>query len=164
MIIIPPAGRPLDTRLFVLDLTAAFNRHDPDAVAAYYAEDGILADWGGGRYVVGRAAIRDFIAGTFTSSPDACLELTGFIAQGGRFADECFLSGTHTGDSPGMPATNRPYCIHVAGIGEVVHRRIVQHSVYWNAAEYWAQLGVLPAPQAAVRSAARKSPMIPVPR
>lgn len=166
MIIIPPAGRPLDARAFVLDLTAAFNDHDPDAVAAFYAEDAVFDDWGAGLHVVGRAAIRELVAGMFAASPDACIQKTGFVVQSGRFADEFVFSGTHSGDSPGLPATNRPYRISVAGIGEIVHRRIVRHSMYWNAAEYLAQLGVLPGPGATVPApdSEDRSARVPVPR
>lgn len=65
-----------------------------------------------------------------------------------------------------MPATHRPYRITVAGVGEIVHRGIVRHSLCWNAADHLTQLGVLPGPETSVPEpvGAERSARVPVPR
>ncbi len=57
------------------------------------------------------------------------------------------MSGVHTGDVPGLPATGKPFLIHGGGIGEVRDGRIARVTEYWNMAEFLIQVGLMPAPQ-----------------
>ena len=57
------------------------------------------------------------------------------------------MSGVHTGDAPGLPATGKPFKISGGGFGEVREGKIVRTTQYWNMAEFLIQVGVMPAPE-----------------
>jgi steroid delta-isomerase-like uncharacterized protein len=136
-----------DVKSVVLGWTEALNRHDPEAAAAYWSEDGVFTNVGTGQRALGPAAIRDDHANTLTIWSEARWEKSSFlVGEGGQFADEWIVTGVHTGDAPGLPATGRPSRITGAAVGEVRDGKIVRNTVYWNMADYLAQIGVLPQP------------------
>ncbi|TWT66892.1 SnoaL-like domain protein [Posidoniimonas polymericola] len=57
----------------------AFNDHDADAVAAFWAEDGVSTNEETGERVTGRDAIRDDLAAFFSDNPAA--KLTGEVTE-----------------------------------------------------------------------------------
>jgi steroid delta-isomerase-like uncharacterized protein len=67
--------------------------------------------------------------------------------DGNRWAGEWTMSGVHTGDAPGLPATGKPFKISGGGFGEVREGKIVRTTQYWNMAEFLIQVGVMPAPE-----------------
>jgi len=86
---------------------AAWNAHDPDAVAAVFAEDAVVRDAGGGTETRGRAAIRERAAALLTAFPDLRLERVELLIDGERHADRWVLSGTHQGAFFGIEPTGR---------------------------------------------------------
>lgn len=78
----------------------AFNRHDLDAIMAYFAEDATLdmprgADPWGAR-AVGKAAVREAIASRFSGIPDVHYSEDRHWVCGDRGASEWLLTGTTT--------------------------------------------------------------------
>ena len=69
-----------------------------------------------------------------------------YLIDGDRYAAEWTMSGVHTGDRPGLPATMKPFRISGANVGEVRDGRIARVSVYWNMAEFLVQVGIMPPP------------------
>jgi steroid delta-isomerase-like uncharacterized protein len=86
---------------------AAWNAHDPDAVAAVFAEDAILREVGRPEAVRGRTAIRARAAALLAAFPDFRLQRIELVIDGDRHADRWVMSGTHRGELLGMPATGR---------------------------------------------------------
>src|SRR5262245_50446137 len=86
---------------------AAWNAHDPDAVAAVFAEDAVLREAGRPAEVRGRAAIRDRAAALLAAFPDFRLERLVLIVDGDRHADRWTMTGTHEGELFGIPPTGR---------------------------------------------------------
>jgi predicted ester cyclase len=88
--------------LAVNDATyAAWNAHDPDAVAAVFAEDAAVREIGGAGESRGRAAA------LFAAFPDLRLERLELIIDGDRHADRWVLTGTHRGPLFGIEPTGR---------------------------------------------------------
>ncbi|MBX3024109.1 SgcJ/EcaC family oxidoreductase [bacterium] len=94
--------------LAVNDATyAAWNAHDPDAVAAVFAEDAVVREVGTGQEARGRAAVRARAAALLTAFPDLTLERVELLIDGDRHADRWVLRGTHRGELLGIPPTGR---------------------------------------------------------
>lgn len=136
-----------DIKTVVLDWTDAINRRDPDAAAAFYAPDADFTDAGTGQRAQGRDAIRDAFKAFLAMSTDLTIEKTNILSDGTWFATEWVMTGAHTGDIPGLPATGRSFHVVGAGVGEVRDGLIVHATEYWNMADFLGQVGALP-PQA----------------
>ena len=136
-----------DIKTVVLDWTDAINRHDPDAAVAFYALDADFTDAGAGQRAQGRDAIRDVFKAFLAMSSDLAIEKTNMLSDGSWFATEWVMTGVHTGDIPGLPATGRSFHVVGAGVGEVRDGLIVHATEYWNMADFLGQVGALP-PQA----------------
>ncbi len=78
----------------------AFNRHDLDEIMSYFAEDAVFEGprgsepWGT-RYV-GKAAVREGLAGRFTGIPDVHYGEDRHFVSGDRGVSEWLLTGTTT--------------------------------------------------------------------
>jgi steroid delta-isomerase-like uncharacterized protein len=86
---------------------AAWNAHDPDAVAAVFAEDAVVREVGGAGEVRGRAAIRARAAALLAAFPDLRLERLELVIEGDRHADRWLLTGSHQGPLFGFAPTGR---------------------------------------------------------
>jgi hypothetical protein len=105
----PTAGRQATTDLNPqkktmnsLELTQrsfdAWNRHDPDAIAALYAEGGTYSSPRAGSQALTGKAIADYAKKVFTAYPDARLEIISIgDTGGGLIASQWVFHGTHTG-------------------------------------------------------------------
>ena len=74
---------------------AAWNAHDPDAVAAVFAVGAELRDAGNPEPVKGRDAIRERAAGLLEQFPDFHLERVQLIVEPPRNADRWIATATH---------------------------------------------------------------------
>lgn len=126
---------------------AALNAHDPDAAADCFTPDGVFVNMGSGERHEGREAIRADHATLFAAWSEIVVKKGPYLVDGDRFAGEWTMSGVHTGDLPGLPATTKPFRISGAGVGEVRDGRIARVSEYWNMAEFLIQVGVMPPPE-----------------
>jgi steroid delta-isomerase-like uncharacterized protein len=92
---------------------AAWNAHDPDAVAAIFAEDAEIVDVMTGEVLKGRDAIREQAAARFAAFPDFRLERRMLLIDRTTNADQWVMTGTHEGDFLGLAPTGRR--VEVAG-------------------------------------------------
>jgi steroid delta-isomerase-like uncharacterized protein len=86
---------------------AAWNAHDPDAVAAVFAEDALVHEIGNPEIARGRRAVRERAAALLAAFPDLRLERIELVVDGDRHADRWVLTGTHQGDLFGVAPTGR---------------------------------------------------------
>ena len=135
-----------DVKALVLDWTDAINRHDSDAAAAFFTPDADLTDVGTGQRAHGRDAIREQHEGFFAMFTDLAIQKTNVLSDGAWYATEWVMTGVHTGDTPGLPATGRSFRVLGAGIGEVRDGLIAHATEYWNMADFLGQIGALPPP------------------
>jgi len=127
----------------VLQRTAdAWNAHDPDAVAAFYAEDVEIRDVGFSEPLRGRQAMRDLAAGYMAAFSDLHVEVSEPIVSGNHSAQEWKITGTNDGELAGRPATGKSATTYGCGTAEFGEDGLVTRgSSYWNAAALASQLG-----------------------
>lgn len=129
--------------LAVNDATyAAWNAHDPDAVAAVFAPDATLREAGRPDVVRGRAAIRERAAMLLAAFPDFRLERQVLLVDGDRHADRWIMTGTHRGELFGLPPTGRPVRVEGATFTRLGADGLVVEDVHFvDFAGLMAQLG-----------------------
>ncbi len=121
---------------------AAWNAHDPDAVAAVFAEDAIVWEAGGIEQARGRTAIRERAAALLRAFPDFHLERIELVIDGERHADRWVMTGTHAGELFGVPATGRRVRVEGATFTRLDGDGLVAEDVHFsNVASLMAQLG-----------------------
>jgi steroid delta-isomerase-like uncharacterized protein len=126
----------------VLDeLAAAWSSGDAERLAALFAEDGVLEDIPLGARVQGPDGVRAFVAPLMAAAPDFVLELTARVVSGGSAASEWRMTGTHAGDLPGMPRTDKRFDVRGASILELDGEKIKRCSDFWDMADFRRQLG-----------------------
>ena len=133
-----------DIKALVLDWTDAINRHDPGAYAGFMDEDCVFTNVGTGERHIGRAAQRADLAKLLAVWNDLHLEVVNLLVAGDSFTKEWVMTGVHTGDMPGLPATGRSFRIVGAGVGQIRDGKIVNLTEYWNLADFLGQVGALP--------------------
>jgi SnoaL-like polyketide cyclase len=69
---------------------------------------------------------------------------TRALSDGTWYAAEWVMTGVHTGDVPGLPATGRSF--RVVGAGGVRVGLIVHATEYFNMADLRTQVGILSPP------------------
>lgn len=124
--------------------TDALNRHDADGAAACFAPDAEFVAHGSGQQAHGRDAIGELTRGMLHMYSELHFEKSTLLCDGDRYAAEWVMTGIHSGDVPGLPATGRSFRLTGAGVGEVRDGLIVRAAEYWNGADFLAQVGLLP--------------------
>jgi steroid delta-isomerase-like uncharacterized protein len=123
---------------------AAWNAHDPDAVAALLAEDVRIRESSSPEWSIGRASVRARAAALFAAFSDFRLERLTLLIDGPRHSDRWVMSGTHDGEFQGIPPTGR--AIRVEGATFTVLREDgfvsedIHHTDYYSV---FQQLGLV---------------------
>jgi steroid delta-isomerase-like uncharacterized protein len=105
-----------------------------------YAPHAVVEDSLHDQQFVGRAAIMARKGMGFAAVTNAQITVTNRVVQGDQVTVEWVATGTHTGDLPGLPASNLPYVLQ--GVTVVVREKgkIVRESIYFDAADFRRQL------------------------
>jgi steroid delta-isomerase-like uncharacterized protein len=124
----------------------AWNSHEPDAVAAFFAPDGVYDDRGAEIVVAGRVEIRDHVASFQAACSDLRFELVR-AAHGEDFtAGEWTASMTHDGELEGLKPTGRRLTSAGVDVATLDSEGRIAHLVsYYDAAAMMRDLGLLPA-------------------
>ena len=131
---------------FFADYLAAWNAHDPAAVARYMADDAVYEDVALGRVLHGPLEIAAFVKEATRISSDFRFEEVSMFTVGSDYANEWIMTGTNDREVQGAPATGRSFRVRGASVGKLdTSGRIVQNRDYYNLAELQAQLGMPPA-------------------
>ncbi|MGH9025774.1 MAG: ester cyclase [Acidimicrobiia bacterium] len=121
----------------------AWNEHDPDAVAAVFAEDAEIVDVMAGQVVRGRSAIRENAATILAAFPDLSLERSMLLIDGETNADQWVMSGTHQGSYLGFGPTGRQVEIRGATFSEFgPHGLVTRDTNYIDVGSLLSQLGI----------------------
>jgi steroid delta-isomerase-like uncharacterized protein len=132
----------------------AWNAHDAGAVVARMTDDVIYVDLGTDERFDGQAAVRDFIDRLEKEfSSDYRFETGQVIANEESFAIEWVMSGVNDRAGEQFPATGKHFEIRGVSVGRLRNGKIAENKSYWNLAGYLVQVGLMPAPGAAVPSA-----------
>jgi steroid delta-isomerase-like uncharacterized protein len=121
----------------------AWNAHDPDAVAAIFAEHAVIRDVGSpDPPVEGRDAIRDRVAGLMAAFPDLHLRQLDLVVGEDANADRWEFTGTHRGEFLGMAGTGRAISVEGCTFSRFdEHGLVVEDVNFWDVPALLAQLG-----------------------
>ena len=135
---------PRAATLAVNDATyVAWNAHDPDAVAAVFAEDAVLREAGRPGETRGRAAIRERAATLLRAFSDFRLERLALVIDGDAHADRWVMTGTHDGELWGIAPTGRHVRIEGATFTRLGAGGLVVEDVHFtDMARLMTQLGL----------------------
>jgi steroid delta-isomerase-like uncharacterized protein len=123
---------------------SAWNKHDPDAAAQYFAENGEFLDASVGVPQVGRQTARDKVIKLFIDAvPDLKWKMVGQpIVDGDNIAFEWQFDGTNTGAwAPETPATNKPLSFKGVSFIRLKDGKIATQHDYYDALSFNKQLG-----------------------
>jgi len=109
-----------------------------------FSDDCIYEDVTFGVVNHGKAELKAFADGIFAAFPDFRIEQTARFAAGEWAGMEWIISGTHKGDLPGIPATNKRFSIRGASILELESGKIKRCSDYWDLAAFLKQIDLKP--------------------
>jgi steroid delta-isomerase-like uncharacterized protein len=130
-------------------VAASLNDRDLDAFLACYTDDLEYRDFGSGEVCRGKAELRSFAEAWLASVPDFSVELHSGHALDRVSTAEWTMSGTVTGELPGLPEARvqgKRFQVRGTCIFEFAEDgRIRAERDYWNAADMLVQLGVLSA-------------------
>lgn len=109
-------------------------------LVADYHEDAVVDDLLMGAPIVGREAIANRKRAEFLGVSSAAIEVTQRFAFGDQVVAEWVMTGVHSGDLWGFPATGQS--IRVRGLTVVTRRagKITRESLYYDADEVRRQL------------------------
>ena len=103
---------------------AMLNRHDPDLVDQFVAEDYLNHN----AFVDdGREANRQFWAAFFTAFPDLSATMEDLVVSGDRVVGRFVYRGTHTNELMGIPAKGSPVEMRSIDIWRVEDGMFVEH-------------------------------------
>jgi steroid delta-isomerase-like uncharacterized protein len=80
--------------------------------------------------------------------PDLHVSIDEVLTAGDRFASRTTVTGTHTGDLMGMPATGKRISVEAVDIGRIENGQAKERWGGLNMYSMLSQLGVIPAPPA----------------
>ena len=127
---------------------AAVTKGDLESAAALLAPDVTYDDLGVGQTFHGAEEARAFIGAVLSALPDFAWTPLRMISSGGLVATEWRMTGTQTGEFPGLPATgNYADCLGFS-FTDVADDLIVNHRDCFNMVSYLQQVGLMPAPEA----------------
>lgn len=135
-----------DMDRFLQDYIAAWNSHDFDKLSPFFTDDCIDEDIGEVRVCHGKQEFKAYYEDMHVWSADFKFEMKSFFTAGNWFAGQWVMSGTHTGDRPGLKATGKEYSLPGASVGELREGKISRNTDYWNLAAFLQQVGLLPTP------------------
>jgi steroid delta-isomerase-like uncharacterized protein len=124
---------------------SSIDNKDPERLLALFADDCVYEDVTQGVGARGKEELRSFVNRAFAAIPDFKYGVTSRFAARQWAVIEWVMSGTHTGDFPGMPATGKRFSsVRGASILELEAGKIRRESDYWDAATFMKQVGLLP--------------------
>jgi steroid delta-isomerase-like uncharacterized protein len=90
---------------------------------------------------------RQQVAAFRAAFPDLRVTIEDVLTDGDRFASRTTVTGTHTGDLMGMPATDKRISVEAVDIGRVHDGQAAERWGGLNMYALLTQLGVIPASQ-----------------
>jgi len=126
-------------------LKTAWDSHDPERVAALYAENGVREEFLINHNVLtGRAEIATQVGAYMHAMPDFVLEIRR-VTEGadGRLTVEWTWRGTHTNEIPGLPARGQKVEIPSVTIYDMDGDLIARENLYFDFSPMLAAAGLL---------------------
>jgi steroid delta-isomerase-like uncharacterized protein len=87
-----------------------------------------------------------YLGGFLRAFPDSKVTVDDMIAEGDRVATKKTLTGTHTGEFMGIPASGNRVTLQFVDILRLRDGRIIEHWLSMDQLSFMQQLGVIPTP------------------
>jgi steroid delta-isomerase-like uncharacterized protein len=120
-----------------------YNSNNVDALTEVVAED-LLAPRMMPGMPLGLEGAKAIHKATLLGMPDWHTEIEDLIAEGDKVAARIIMTGTHTGDFFGIPATGKKICFSGIYIVRIANGRIVEHWGEEDSVGLLQQLGSMP--------------------
>ncbi len=137
----PRTKMRLDFERHLRDYFNAWSRQDADAVMSFFSDASSFEDLGFAVKFEGLKEIRSFVDLTFAGSPDFQVGPTQVVVGAGMAAAAWTMSGTHSGNFPGFPATGRRFSVRACSMVTFDGSRIKTIVDYWNPVEFQQSVG-----------------------
>jgi steroid delta-isomerase-like uncharacterized protein len=116
-----------------------------EKLVSLFTDDCVYEDLPLGVLTHGKTELEQFYHMTRGAFPDFKIALTSHFVAGNRAGAEWVMTGTHQGDLPGLPATNKQVSIRGASAFELQNNKVRRCSDYFDMATALRQLGFLSA-------------------
>lgn len=126
----------------VEQVAALQTSHEIDTLLELFAEDATFEDVALGIVAEGRAKIREMFESIYASMPDYAQTLVSAVADEHRGGVEWIMSGTLTGDFPGLKATGKSFSLRAAAAIQFRNGRIGRWADYWSVSTFKQQVGL----------------------
>ncbi len=127
-----------------------WNEGRPELIDEIYADDYVFHS--NDSPPMDRDGWRQFVGANLNAFPDLRYTVKTVIAEGDLVVQDWRLTGTHTGDGLGFPATGRAIDIGGASIYRVHDGRIVEGWSVYNRLGMFQQLGLIPGGDTAIEA------------
>ena len=138
------AARAIRTMGFTrLDLVAPaeFPSREADALAALYAQNSTFEDIPLAAFPKDHEEMKKLWLDTWASLADFRMEPDAIVADDTGGAASFTMSGRHTGDFPGYPASGKSFSLKGASIIRIIDGKITAWTDYWSSGDLERQLG-----------------------
>jgi steroid delta-isomerase-like uncharacterized protein len=122
-----------------------WNQGNLGLVDELYTTDYMLHDPQSPDFPGGQAAFKQFVTNLRTGFPDIHVMIEDMLAEGDKVVWRWTITGTHTGDLMGIPATGRPVSITGIVLSRFAQSKWAEDYVNWDTLGMLQQLGVVPA-------------------
>ncbi len=112
------------------DYCAAWNDHDIEKMASFFAEDGIYESVSSEKVSQGKEDLQSEFNTLVNAIPDMKLELPSVFISGNMANCEWRMTGTHKGDFPDLPATGRSISQRGDSVIEMSGNKIKRQTTY----------------------------------
>ncbi len=130
------------------DLTQAFNAHDAERVAGYYAKDYTGFDVSRAGPHQGREGVLRMLGEYFAAFPDLEFQLEETIIDSDRIVRVWTANGTHQGSVMNIPPTGRRVSVRGVSVLTLKEGQVKDGLYIWDVAGLLRSLGLLPELQA----------------
>ena len=131
-------------REWVNNLVSAWNSHNVERAAQFYAPDYVGNDIGQSSDHRGRDGLRSFLTGYLTAFPDLQFLADETLIDGNRVALVWTAHGTHRGTILRIPPTGRTISVRGVSLLTIENQRVKRAVYFWDAAELLRAVGLLP--------------------
>lgn len=123
-----------DFNIRAKEIFAAISAHDIDKYFSHLSDDIYVEDLALSTVCHGKKEYRTYLESFWRAIPDHEAKLTSYFASDSRACMEWIVSGTHTGDLPGLPATKKSFSFRGVSVADLRGDKIVRISQYYDMA------------------------------
>lgn len=118
------------------------NAHKADELADMYAENSVFQDIPLGAFPTNHTEMKKLWIDTWASLSGFQMTPDFIVADENGGAADFTMTGTHTGDFPGYPATGKSFSLKGASVIKIVEGNIVEWTDYWSTGDMERGLGL----------------------